>query len=326
MAGSAGHRAGRRERLTLKRRLLLAAQLIATVLVTWFVIDRAGVSIDGLRDFDVASWTLRPGLLVLSCGLLAAGYLVTGALWGRITEHLGGGAIPWFAAARLFMIANLGRYIPGKVWQIAGLAALASQRGISGPKAAAAAILGQGVAIVAASAIGAGRMWSYADGAGWRWLVPIGLGALLVVGLVPPVFAAVSRLWFRVAGSEPPEELDAKRGAEWLVIGLGSWVVYAGAFWLLVLGLGYEVGLLETASSFAAAYVLGYLFIPAPAGLGIREGALVFFMAGSLGPGGAVAASAVAALARLWTTVVEVIPAGVFWVMHVTDGQREASG
>ncbi|MEM7417386.1 MAG: lysylphosphatidylglycerol synthase domain-containing protein [Gemmatimonadota bacterium] len=310
----------------LKRWLLLAAQLAATILVTWFVVDRAGVSLDGLRDFDVAGWTLRPGLLLLSCALLAAGYLVTGALWGRITRDLGGGATPWFAAARLFMIANLGRYIPGKVWQIAGLAALATQRGIPGPKAAAAAIVGQGVAIVAASTIGAGRLWTYADGAGWRWLVPVVLVALILIGLVPAVFSATSRLWFRVARSEVPAELDSRHGAEWLGIGLASWLVYAGAFWLLVRGLGYDVALLDTASSFAAAYVLGYLFIPAPAGLGIREGALVFFLAGSLGPNGAVAASAVAALARLWTTAVEVVLAAAFWAKHVADGQREAAG
>ena len=59
-------------------------------MVTWFVVDRAGVSFDELSAFDLSSWTLRPGVLALSCALLAVGYLMTGALWGRIVVDLGG--------------------------------------------------------------------------------------------------------------------------------------------------------------------------------------------------------------------------------------------
>ena len=41
------------------------------------------------------------------------------------------------------------------------------------------------------------------------------------------------------------------------------------------------------------------------AGIGVREGALIFFLNPMLGAGGAV----VAVVARLWTTVVELLPA-----------------
>ena len=35
--------------------------------------------------------------------------------------------MPVWTTVRVFMVANLGRYVPGKIWQIAGLAYLAKR-------------------------------------------------------------------------------------------------------------------------------------------------------------------------------------------------------
>lgn len=246
--------------------------------------------------------------------MLLAGFFVTGWLWGRIVEGLGGPRLPPGVAIRLFMIANLGRYVPGKVWQIAGLAALARTRDVPGTTAAAAAILGQGIALASATFVGLGAVWSLADGAGWRWAVPAGLAAGVVLGLLPPVFDALADLWFRFAKTPRPTHLSPAHAFEWLIVGLASWIVYAMAFWMLVRGLGLETALLPTASAFAAAYVLGYVMVFAPAGIGVREGFLVALLSPQVG---AAAAGAVAVIARLWTTLIEVLPAAVFWTRHL---------
>jgi hypothetical protein len=68
------------------------------------------------------------------------------------------------------------------------------------------------------------------------------------------------------------------------------------------------------ASAFAAAYVLGYAMIFAPAGLGPREGFLIAFLTPHVG---AASAGVIAVVARLWTTVVELLPAGAFWLAHL---------
>lgn len=298
----------------LKKILVRAAQVVATVLVTWFVATRAGLTLDELGALDVGTWQPRWALLVASCAVLLAGFFVTGWLWGRIVQGLGGPRLPPAVAIRLFMIANLGRYVPGKVWQIAGLAALARTRDVPGTTAAAAAILGQGIALASATFVGLGAVWSLADGAGWRWAVPAGLAAGVVLGLLPPVFDALADLWFRFAKAPRPTALRPALAVEWLVVGLASWVVYATAFWMLVRGLGLETALLPTASAFAAAYVLGYVMVFAPAGIGVREGFLVALLSPQVG---AAAAGAVAVIARLWTTLIEVLPAAAFWTRHV---------
>src|SRR5256885_3085424 len=75
--------------------------------------------------------------------------------WRRILAGWGQ-RIAFGPAARTWSVANLGRYVPGKVWSVAGLVVLAQRAGVApGPAAASAFViqavsLGSGVAVVAA--------------------------------------------------------------------------------------------------------------------------------------------------------------------------------
>lgn len=302
--------------LSLKRFLVFVSQLIATAIVTWFIANQAGLSLAALRSLDVSSWRPSAVRVAVSCVALFGGYVASGWLWGLIVRGLGGPRLPGAVSVRLFMVANLGRYVPGKVWQIASLVALGRARGVSAGTATAAAVLGQGIGLGSATLLGLGALWPMADGAAWRWLLPLTLLAAPAVGLTPPVFRALSTSWFRLARTDVPSKLRPSMAAGWLVAGLATWIVYAGAFWLFVGGLGLEVRLVPTASAFAAAYVLGYVIIFAPAGIGVREGFLVAMLAPQVG---VAAAGTVAVAARLWTTLIEVVPAAVFWTRHVAE-------
>ena len=134
-------------------------QLGLTVVVTWFIIDRLGVSLSELGDLSLEEW--RPNVLVLTGSILVLllGFFMSAALWGRMVVDLGGPEIPMWRAVRLFMIANLGRYVPGKVWQIAGLALLAKKEGVPARIATGSAVLGQGFAIMGATVLGLGAFF-----------------------------------------------------------------------------------------------------------------------------------------------------------------------
>ena len=307
----------------MKRWAVLAGQLALTVLVTWAVVNRVGLGLDELATLGPGAWIpASPLLAIAASALLAVGYFFSAALWGRIVVDLGGPRLPAWDAVRLFMIANLGRYVPGKVWQIAGLAALARARGVAPVTATGAAILGQGVALAAATLVGLGALLG--GNAAMRTLGVAG-GLVVVTGLVlmslPMVFDPVARLWFRMARQEPPEGLANVHGLRWMALYVANWALYAFAFWLLVASFGYEVSMLPVASAFAAAYVVGYIAIFAPAGIGVREASLAALLAAHLGLG---PAGAVAIIARVWTTLVEVLPAGAFWVGYM--GARGGSG
>jgi len=263
-------------------------------------------------------------LALASCALLLLAYFWSASLWGRIVVDLGGPTLATFEAIRLFMVANLGRYLPGKVWQIAGLAVLARRRGVPAATATGAAVLGQGMALAAAALVGMGSLLSGPTELR-RWGVPVGatLAAAVVVGLIPPVFRRLARLWFRLARQEPPPGLGALHAVRWLALFVGNWVLYAFSFWVLAASFGHASNLVPVASAFAAAYVLGYVMLFAPAGVGVREGALIALLTPYMG---AAAAGVLAVVARIWTTAVELVPAGVFWARHLTEAAPGAGG
>jgi glycosyltransferase 2 family protein len=307
---------------SLKTGLIRAGQLVITVLVTWFILDRVGLDMDTLRAMDLSA--LRPNLMLLAAAsaLLLASYFFSAALWGRIVVDLGGPPIPLWVTIRLFMIANLGRYVPGKLWQIAGLAAMAKHQGIPAPTAVAAAVLGQGIALAAALTVGLGALLGGPE-AYRQWGIPAAVIMAVGIGLaaVPAIFQRIVALWFRVARTDAPAELTSIHGLRWLVLYFVNWVAYALSFWLLLVSFGASAPLMPAASAFAAAYVLGYLFIMAPAGAGVREGFLIAFLTPHIG---IASAGTIAVVARIWTTIVEVIPATVFWLWHVSADKAVA--
>lgn len=280
---------------------------------------RAGLSLADVRGLELSGWTPNWALVGLSVLTLLSGYFSSGFLWGRIVHDLGGPTLPPFVSVRLFMVANLGRYVPGKLWQIAGLAVLARQRGVAAPTSIAAAVVGQGLALIAATLLGLAAGWTLIEGTIWQWVVPVALFGGLLTGLHPSIFRALSGACFRLARTPEPEGLEPLAALRWFAFTLGNWVLYAGSFWLLVRGLGLEAAPVPTASAFAAAYVLGYVMVFAPAGIGVREGFLVVLLSPQLGPA---ASSAVAVIARVWTTLTEVIPAAAFWTHHLTTAER----
>src|SRR5688572_5284534 len=114
-----------------------------------------------------------PALLVASALIIGAFVLMvltwsTSLRWWRAT-------MPFLAALRTWSLSNLARFIPGAVWQFAGLAALAVEEGIS-PLAATGAVLLQQLVLLATGLVVAVMM---APG----WIQPI-------AGGLPPLATA----------------------------------------------------------------------------------------------------------------------------------------
>ncbi|TVP73128.1 MAG: UPF0104 family protein [Gemmatimonadales bacterium] len=314
----------------------------ATLLLTWVIVRQLGVTLEdalaldrGVPDPDVlllAGSTLG----LLACFWLAARY------WGWMVRDLGGPDPGGQASFRIVMTANLGRYLPGKVWQLAGLALLARREGVPAATGTAAGLMVQGFTLLAAGlwglpallelalergeqagapgagleSVGAGRIGMEGIGAGEgaggfppEVLVPAlaTLAVLAVLSVVPGVPRRGFRLLFLLARRDPDEAPSPGPafGLRWLVLNLLLWAGYGLAFALLLWGLGFQVPVLVSVSAFTAAYLLGYVVLFAPAGIGIREGALVAFLLPYTGG----ASVAIAVLARVWMTAVELIPA-----------------
>lgn len=276
--------------------------------MTWFILDRLGVSLRALGEVDPSFWRPSPISLAGSVLLLLLGYLASALAWSAMLRDLGGPRLGVLTAFRLFFAANLGRYIPGKVWQLAGMALLARGVGVAPVLATSTAILGQAMSLLAAGVVGAAVFLQ--AGTEWRWLglVAVG-GGLFLLGLVslPSVFRQGVRVIFGRAGGEVPSGLEEDHffPLRWTTLHAGIWCIYGLAFWLLATSLGLSTPLPFMGAAFAAAYLAGYLALFAPAGLGVREGVLVALLQPVLGNGPALG---LAVLSRVWTTAVEAVP------------------
>ena len=290
-------------------------QIGLTVVVTWFIFDRVGVDFALLGRLNTGEWRPRPALFLASCAVLVVGYVWSASLWGRLVLDLGGPRLPVWTSVRVFMVANLGRYVPGKVWQIAGLAYLAKREGVQASVATGAAILGQGIALLGATLVGIGALFGANElwrQIGWEGRVA-GIGAasaIIAVVVIPTLFRRVVAFWFRVTRTDPPGDGlgSGNVGLRWLTLYVVNWGIYATAFWLLYLSFGEWRAFLQVGPAFAAAYVAGYIAVFAPAGAGIREGVLVVLLQPIMAREAAVV---LAVIARLWTTVVELVPAAL---------------
>ena len=274
-----------------------------------------GLTLAELREWQEVLARPRMIPLVAATLLLLAAYALSGLIWGGVVTGLGGPRLSAGDAVSIFMIANMGRYVPGKVWSIAGMAALAKGKGVPVAVSATSAVIMQGVGLLAAGAIGLGAL---AGGPAPlpRWgLAGAGVAAslMLLVLAVPSLFRAAVALWFRIVRTSPPANLTSALALRWLLQVAAAWVVMGASFWILAASLGMELSPVYAGSAFAAAYVAGYLMLFAPAGVGVREGFLVAILAPALGSG---PATVLAIAARLWMTAAEVVPAAILWALH----------
>jgi len=282
-------------------------QLLLTVLVTWFILDRLGVSMADVRELGPQWWRPDPLWLAVASLVLFGAYVLSGLLWVFMTRELGASDLGLYAGLGVYLLANLGRYVPGKVWQVLGLAYLAGREGVDPPIATSAAVLGQALSLGGACLVGSLALLNAPPGLrGYApWVIgAVGLGVLLT--LSRRLMSSALDLWARLLKrGAAPTAPGRTFGVRWALAYALNWLLYGAAFVLFVRAFEGGGEFLPLASGFVAAYLLGYLALFAPAGIGVREGFLVAILSPLLGVG----AVAVAAWSRLWLTAIEVLSA-----------------
>ena len=126
-----------------------------------------------LRSFH---WTIRPLLLTASLVMLP-GVLLWGVGVWRLVIRRFGVEVPLRALARAWFLANLGRYIPGVVWQFVGLAQLGPSLGLTPLATITTLLANMGFSLLAATTVACGSSrstspaaspWSSSSAAGLR--------------------------------------------------------------------------------------------------------------------------------------------------------------
>lgn len=275
------------------------------------------------------AWQLRWEFIAAS--LLVTWVMYAFLIWGwREVLHGWRQWIRAVEAARIWTISSLGKYIPGKVWSIAGMAVMAERAGVSGAAATGSAIIMQLIALATGAIVSLmltgtnildyllrpylgewGSMVAFAGA---------GLALLCAVALTLP--SVTRRIGLLIGKPESVQPVEPSALAAALFVNFIAWAGYGLAFQLLLLGTipGLEMTWSTATGAFATSYIIGYLILVVPGGIGVREAALVFLLKGTLDLGPAVA---LAAASRITLTVNEIGAAVPFLFKRSTSRDDE---
>jgi glycosyltransferase 2 family protein len=294
------------------RRLLW---LILTLALSAAVAYRVGRTIvDALGELPTLR-ILRPAWLLPAVAVVGLAFAAAATGFARLVRAAGG-EIAFADAFWATCAGNMGKYLPGKIWAVAGKAVLSRRAGVSLEASLVATALDVYLILATSVAVG-GSLWALGDTNPQLGLAVLACVAVLVAAAHPVSFGWLSRLVVRrlpaavaspvlgIGGQTPQPAIYSYRH-----------VLEASAFYILfwlLLGLGFLflAHALAAAGSgpslmggFILSYLVGIAAVFAPGGIGVREGVLHHLLTPVVGAG----PSALLAVAgRVWVTLAEVV-------------------
>jgi uncharacterized membrane protein YbhN (UPF0104 family) len=252
---------------------------------------------------DMHRALVRVGVVAPLLAFVAAfvGLAASALSWRALLVEFGEQS-PWPTAMQVFFLGQLGKYLPGGVWPVLAQMELGRAAGLGRRRVGAVAIVVMGVNVTTGMLVAVGCLPFTSSHALHRaaWLL-----VLLPVGLVllhPRVLGAVVDRVLRLTGRDGLDQPLRWRGvlvaASWSLV---MWACYGVHLALLTRALassGHRLPLLAT-GAYALAWVVGFVVVIAPAGVGAREGMLVVALAPALSTS---AATAVALVSRVVMT------------------------
>lgn len=259
----------------------------------------------GPRLHDISVATLVLGLLAVVVGLVATMFA-----WKTLLTELGAD-VRVAAIWRVFFAGQLGKYVPGSVWPVVMQMELGANYGIPRQTAATATVVQMGLTVATGALTAAATLpfvlSSSVSELAWVPLIIV----VSVVALHPRVANPVLNFGFRRLHRPPLDKMLSWRGlltaAAFQAVGI---VLFSVPVVLLAHDLGGSGGRLVVLGigAFALSWVIGFLFVVAPAGAGIRETLMVAILGASITSASALT---VALLSRLVMTVGDVLVGGL---------------
>jgi len=255
----------------------------------------------------------------VACALTGHAIYVVG--WRRLLTDSGIRA-PFWTLARLFLVSNLGRYLPaGKAWQMAIVAMMAAEQQLPSAILAASSlfqgVVGTGVGAIVAFAAGGTTI-----GLSAAWLI-LPLAAVAGLLVAPAVIRSLPRLHEAIKRHMPGIESVTAR-TMWALIWTSamSWILWGVALSGLASALLPAPGasIIAYIAAWTGSFLAGLIAVVSPAGLGAREGVMqaVLTQAG-MKPGDVLV---LVVVTRAWVTVLDILPAAIILMLRRRSGGR----
>ena len=297
-----------------KKLFIWIVRIVLTLVVLYFLFRQVEKHWLSIADYD---WDLKIWWLILSVICAEIALALFAPMWRSHIDSFGY-SVTHKEAYKVLYLSNLGRYVPGKIWQVLGILYLTRKKGIATEAAGASFVILQMFTIPAALLVFAlasviePRVYIYQIdifGPGTGYVV-LGVIALLSAALIlypGPALRVGNFVLRKLSRPEVSFKLDKIVALKLFVGYFLIWVVYGLAFWLFLLAVAgnSQPSVIAAIGVYCAAYQVGYLMLFAPGGFGPRELVLGTLLMPFIGP----IAPAVAIMARLWSILFETIAA-----------------
>ncbi len=259
-------------------------------------------------DIRVALGTLPLATIPLSLLVGSLGMLTIGSGW-RACLRLLGTDPPVLATLRSYYVGQLGKYVPGGIWPVVGRAEMARRQGIPGQTSYGSTLLSLGLTYLAAALTAVAGLFMTAAPVGAFPLVAVAILGVGISALHPRAIRIALDLLQRVSRRQVALPIPTwRRSVKLLLLHVPAWLAIGAATWIL--GVALDPGTPSFTNVLFAtslAWLIGFVAIPVPGGLGVREAVFVATATSFTTLG---TASAVAVLARVVFIAVDLLGAG----------------
>ena len=233
---------------------------------------------DEMKDsFSQLTWSSLVGAVFFA--FMSMSYL--GWMWGRLLLRRGY-KVPRAQLVSWYYTGQLGKYVPGGVWAVVGRAEMAVRGGV--PRADAYSVTGLSMFTTYSAAALCAALGSLLS-----WERPI-IGAALLLALVFGLSVyAIAPLRQRLVGllrkiTSGTNELTAPKDMLALtIVQVPAWIMISLSTTITAHAFGAEVGVLHMFFVSSLSWLIGFLVIGAPGGLGVRESIFTGLLSASVG-------------------------------------------
>jgi hypothetical protein len=204
-----------------------------------------------------------------------------GWMWGRLLLRRGY-KVPRAQLVSWYYTGQLGKYVPGGVWAVVGRAEMAVRGGV--PRADAYSVTGLSMFTTYSAAALCAALGSLLS-----WERPIIGAALLLALLFGLSVYAIAPLRQRLVGllrkvTSGTNELTAPKDMLALtIVQVPAWIMISLSTTITAHAFGAEVGVLHMFFVSSLSWLIGFLVIGAPGGLGVRESIFTGLLSATVG-------------------------------------------
>lgn len=267
--------------------------------------------VKNINTLQTYHWRVNPFFLGSGIIVLLLANSIATVVWKEIVVSLGR-RLTYKESFYAWILSRLGRYIPGKVWMIAGRVALVEkiEKRI--------VLLSVGIEILldilaaitlAIFTFPVLRLKNHiVTPPPWTIII-----VLIVIFLVlNPRFVR----WFvaKYTSLETSEvTFNVVQLGKFYLALLGLWLLRMAGHWFIIKGVGISLGYLKLVGAFSASWIIGLVSPFAPGGLGVREGLITFLLANVTTPG---ISGVVALVTRVSSTVQDFLLGVPAWLLY----------